>query len=85
MNYTVTWEEAAETQLATLWLQATDKSAVAGYIDQMDRVLGRDPKGAGESRNETTRIAFFRPLVVRFHIDETLKIVTVTAVRWVGH
>ncbi len=84
MNYAVTWERIAEAQLAALWIRSANKSAVTGYIDQIDRALERDPHGQGESRNAGTRLAFFRPLAVRFHVDDTRRVVTVTAVKWVG-
>lgn len=84
MKYTVAWEAAAETQLAALWIRAADKSSVTGCIDRIDRSLERDPHAEGESRNAGTRLAFFRPLAVRYHVDDAKRTVTVTAVKWVG-
>lgn len=84
MNYTVTWRKEAETQLTVLYLRALNKSAIAGYSDQIDRILGRDPLDQGESRNENTRLAFFRPLAVRYAVNDEAKVVTVIAIKWVG-
>ena len=84
MNYTVTWLRTAEQQLATLWLRAMGKDAIAGYVDQIDRILARDPLNQGESRNNRSRIAFFRPLCVRFVVDDIAKRVFVTSIKWVG-
>jgi hypothetical protein len=84
MNYTVVWRREAEAQLMTLWLRALNKSAIAGYVEQIDRILQRDPHEQGESRNENTRLAFFRPLCVRYQIDEPAKRVYVVSIKWVG-
>ena len=84
MNYTVAWRREAENQLIALWLRAANKDAIAGYVDQIDKILARDPALQGESRNANTRLAFFRPLCVRYQIDEAAKRVTVIAIKWVG-
>jgi pantothenate kinase-related protein Tda10 len=84
MNYTVVWRREAESQLIAHWIRAANKEAIAGYVDQIDRILARDPSNQGESRNVNTRLAFFRPLCVRYHMDETAKRVTVLAIKWVG-
>ena len=84
MNYAVTWHPDAVAQLISTWIRSAKKDAVTGYVEQIDRSLGRDPYDHGESRNENTRIEFFRPLCVRYHVDEAQKAVTVLAVKWVG-
>ncbi|HET6573910.1 MAG TPA: hypothetical protein VFG68_09930 [Fimbriiglobus sp.] len=84
MNYTVAWRREAEDQFTALWIRSVDKNAMTGYMDQIDRILGRDPHDQGESRNENTRLAFFRPLVVRYQIDEATMTVTVVSIKWVG-
>lgn len=84
MNYTVVWRREAENQLIALWIRAVNKEAITGYADQIERILARDPHEQGESRNEGTRLAFFRPLCVRYHIDEVAKRVTVVAIKWAG-
>ncbi len=84
MNYTAVWRREAEAQLMTLWLRALNKTAVAGYVEQIDRILQRDPHEQGESRNENTQLAFFRPLCVRYQIDDAARTVTVVSIKWVG-
>ncbi len=84
MNYAVTWHPDALTRLAALWIRSANKEAVTGYVDQIDRSLGREPLDYGESRNEGTRVAFFRPLCVRYHVDESRRAVTVVSIKWVG-
>lgn len=84
MKYTVVWRKEAEAQLAALWIRAVDQAEMTSRADEIDRALERDPHGAGESRNEGTRLAFFRPLAVRFRVDDAQMAVTVMSVRWVG-
>jgi hypothetical protein len=84
MNYTVEWLREAENQVMVLWLRSADKNAVTHYVDQLDKLLARNPLDHGESRSLGMRLAFFRPLCVRYHVDENAKKVTVMAIRWVG-
>ena len=85
MNYRVTWWPLAERQLRALWAQAPDQDAVADAADDVNRVLGTDPNGRGESRGSASRRLWFqRPLCVLYVIDEPNKAVYVAAVRWVG-
>jgi hypothetical protein len=84
MNYTVVWRREAEDQFTALWIRSVNKNAMTGYMDQIDRILEQDPHDQGESRNENTRLAFFRPLCVRYQIDEPAKTVTVVSIKWVG-
>ncbi len=84
MNYTVIWRRRAQGQLAALWIRSANKDAVAGYADQIDRILARNPNDQGESRLGSVRVWFHRPLAVQFQVDEAAKLVTVMAVKWVG-
>ena len=84
MNYSVAWTQAAQAQLTAVWIRAVNRPAIGGYSLTIDRSLGRDPSDYGESRDEGTRLAFFRPLAVRYHVDEVTRKVTVLSLRWVG-
>jgi plasmid stabilization system protein ParE len=84
MNYRVVWRRRAESQLAALWLRAANKDAVAGYAEQVERILQRNPADQGESRAGNVRIWFHRPISVLYEIDEGDKRVTVMAIKWVG-
>jgi hypothetical protein len=84
MNYTVVWRKRAENQLTALWLRAANKDAVAGYAEQIERILQRNPTDQGESRAGHVRLWFHRPISVLFQIDEAAKRVTVMAIKWVG-
>ena len=84
MNYTVVWRRRAQGQLAALWIRAANKDAVAGYAEQIDRILERNPNDQGESRGGGVRLWFHRPISVLFQVDESAKRVTVVAIKWVG-
>jgi hypothetical protein len=60
------------------------KHGASASLRHRGRILARDPSTQGESRNENTRLAFFRPLCVRNQVDEFTKRVTVMAIKWVG-
>jgi hypothetical protein len=84
MNYTVVWRQRAEVQLARQWIRAANKDASSGYVEQVERILARNPKEQGESREENYRVWVYRPLLVFFHVDEPTRTVRVGAVKWVG-
>ena len=67
-----------------MWIRAANKDAIVGYVDQIDRILSREPLEQGESREHNIRLAFFRPVCVWYLIDESTKIVLILSIRWVG-
>ncbi len=83
-RFQVQWHADAENQLMAMWIRAANKDAIVGYIDQIDRILSRDPLEQGESREDNIRLAFFRPICVRYLVDESLRIVLILTIRWVG-
>jgi hypothetical protein len=83
-NYTVLWRRDAEAQLVALFLRSAFKDALLEGVQVLDRTLALNPHEQGESRNENMRIAFFRPLCIRYQIDETSKTVLIVSVRWTG-
>jgi hypothetical protein len=85
MNYAVSWWPLAEAQLTDIWDRAPDPDAVADAADDVNRALGTNPTGLGESRGSPARRLWFqRPLCVLFVVDNANRTVYVAAVRWVG-
>jgi hypothetical protein len=83
MKWTVVYRPSAQDDLASLWLDASDRTAVAAAADEIDRQLARDPLTAGESRDGWTRILCELPLAVLFEVLPDDHIATVLAVfRW---
>lgn len=84
MTFRVIWRPLAETQLTAEWIRAQNKDAVAGYVEQIDRILARTPLEQGESRDGNVRLWFHRPLSVLFEVDDVRKSVFVWAIKWSG-
>jgi hypothetical protein len=74
MNFTVDWLPAAEQELASIWMGASNRKAVTRAAYVIDQRLGTDPENEGESRPKNRRILFCKPLGVLFRvlIDEKL-------------
>ncbi len=69
MRYTVVWHRDALDRLATIWMDADDRNAVAHASDEIDRQLATDPLNVGESREHILRIFFEWPLGVRYFVS----------------
>jgi len=80
MRYTVLWVPSAQQDLAAIWIDAADRSAVASAADTIDTVLREDPYRQGESREGATRILFAPPLAIDFEVLEEDRIVRVLTV-----
>jgi hypothetical protein len=84
MNYTVVWKREAEDELADFWMAAIDRQSIAAAAHRLERALGDHPLTIGESRNETTRVAFDGPLGVFYEVSDADRLVTVLKVLRVG-
>jgi len=51
MSYTVIWKPAAEDELAQIWTEAADRTAVATAANRIDQLLKSHPHDQGESRS----------------------------------
>ena len=80
MSYKVTWKPTAEQELASIWIEATDRQVVTLAADRVDVVLRVDPNGQGESRPNGTRIMFELPLGIRFEVKDDDRLVEVLQV-----
>ena len=81
MKYTVVWTSAAEADLATIWTDADDRTAVTEAANAIDASLQEDPRNQGESRHAGVRVVFSLPLAVEFEIAEQDLSVYVLSVR----
>lgn len=48
MRCTVTWHPDAQSELACIWLDASERQAVADAANEIDRELSQDPDQKGE-------------------------------------
>jgi hypothetical protein len=77
MKFTVTWSNNSAGKLARLWMQGSDRRAIARAANMIDRQLGVDPLKAGESRSGSRRIMHEAPLGVIFSVSEADRTVVV--------
>ena len=74
MSYTVIWLKSAESELAEVWLNATNRDQVTAAANEIDIRLRANPENEGESRTRQRRILLVPPLGVTFevHRDDAL-------------
>jgi plasmid stabilization system protein ParE len=82
MNYTVVWSTAAESDLARIWLEATNRDRIAAAANSINQRLKNNPEEVGESREDGRRICFELPLRVVFRVHPADRIVRVVSA-WV--
>ena len=70
MKWTVLWKPNTESALASLWVTADNKMALAAAANRIDAQLRIDPLNTGESRSNEDRVHFDPPLGVLFTVDE---------------
>jgi len=81
MKYPVFWKLFAETQLADIWIRASDKQAVTNASDEIDRRLRRDPNQIGTANPLGWRIIAQPPLAT-FEVSDDDRLVTVLSIRY---
>jgi dsDNA-binding SOS-regulon protein len=79
VKYTVSCTGEADSQLATIWMNADDREAVLQAAQTLDDELERTPLESGESREEGFRIAFSSPLGVRYRVSEADRLVVIVS------
>lgn len=80
MNFSVSWLPTAAAALTELWMAATNRQEIRSASDEIDRVLARSPLDVGESRFDSMRVLFVRPIAVYYRVNELDLKVTVESV-----
>ncbi len=80
-RFTVVWLRSANDQLAQIWLDASDRSAVSSAADRIDQTLATDPMGKGEEVHEGLRRLVVAPLQVLYAVRESDRIVEVGRIK----
>jgi plasmid stabilization system protein ParE len=78
--YTVRWKRTALDRLTELWIQSAKRSVINDAVEEIDRLLARQPYDCSESRSESIRVLFCKPLGVFFTIDDAANTVDVLRV-----
>jgi mRNA-degrading endonuclease RelE of RelBE toxin-antitoxin system len=84
MRYTVIWAPIAQNQLAQMWLEALDRSAISQSSDRIDELLATDPHKHGSNLREGLNKLQVYPLRVIFEIDDADCKVRVVRISLVG-
>jgi hypothetical protein len=69
MNFAVSWDNAAEDDLAAIWMTGPDFLAVTRASAMVDQLLALDPLGFGEYLSEGLWRLRVPPLIVHYTID----------------
>jgi hypothetical protein len=80
-EFAVTWNPIAENQLADLWVDASNRSAVTKAQAAIDRFLAADPLLYGKHLSEGLFTIQVAPLKAFFIVDQQKKLVEVERVR----
>jgi len=80
MIFRVLWAPFAEERLEYFLQSEYDRQQLAAAARQIDENLIKDPKEFGESRYDSVRVGFVRPLGVEFDVMEDVRTVVVYTV-----
>jgi len=80
MMYTVAWLKSAQDLLASIWINASNRQAIADAADAIDAQLRADPYAYSESRANKERVLLLPPLGVLFEVEDADSFVIVYAV-----
>lgn len=81
MGYTVVWTKSAQSELAELWLNSSDRAAVTAAANVIDQTLRVDASAMGIAISEGLRALFAPPIRVLFAVRDADRIVEVLGVR----
>jgi hypothetical protein len=77
MSYRVFWSPHAEQRLELILQDLSARTQIAAAARDIDLFLSSDPLGFGESRYDTVRVGFARPLGVQYEVLEDVRTVIV--------
>jgi len=77
MTYRVFWSPHSEERLEQILRDASEPAFLAGVAREIDQHLSTRPKTFGESRYETVRVGFVRPLGIQYEVMEDVRTVIV--------
>lgn len=76
MTWTLTYTAAAKDELATIWMDATDRQVIADAANAIERELRLEPLNVGESRDGNRRLVIKAPIAVHFFaVPDDMKVV----------
>lgn len=83
MKWTVVYTPSAQDELATIWLDSTDRDAVSATAREIELQLSANPMGVGESRGDKRRLVIKPPLAIDYQTDpEDMLVRVVRILKW---
>jgi plasmid stabilization system protein ParE len=79
-RYTVVWHAEAQAQLATIWVDATDRHEITRAADSVDAILAWDAPTIGLEIEGDFRELSISPLRIWFAVSEPDRIVKIVHV-----
>jgi hypothetical protein len=80
MNYTVDWSPDAQSTLATIWIQSSNRQAVTAAQARIDRLLAANPLGNSTPVSEGLYAIEIHPLRALFEVSDAEHLVNVVSV-----
>lgn len=76
-NYKVRWRKSALNELASLWLDSSDRASVNRAVQEIESRLEESPTEWGKELKEDLRSFTWKALRVLFYVVEDKKIVRI--------
>ncbi len=80
-RFTIVWLKGVQRDLAELWMDHFDRSAVAAAANNIDLALAYDPSTQGGELREGLRFLIVPPLRVLYSVNEGDRMVEVVRIR----
>jgi hypothetical protein len=86
MKYTLVWNQSAEDDLASFWLDAPSgqQTNIQEAVDIVEAALRHRPHEVGESRGDGTRLEIQSPVALSFEVHDDERTVRVLSIRLIA-
>jgi len=86
MKYTLVWNQSAEDDLASFWLDAPigQQTKIQEAVDMVEAALRHRPHDIGESRGDGTRLEIQFPVALSFEVNDDERKVRVLSIRLIA-
>ncbi len=82
MKFTVTWTDEARDTLCDLFMAVPDPGEFSRLVNAIERELGRNPQGVGESRDGSMRVVLRDNIGILFEVFFADRLVQVIHIGW---
>ena len=82
MKFTVTWTDEARDTLCELFMAVPNPGEISRLVNAIERELGRNPLGVGESRDGSMRVVMRENIGILFEVSLADFLVQVLHIGW---